>query len=475
MQCPTCGHHTPGTLGTCSNCDAPIDVYSAGPATSPPRPADGFGPPPGQGDAFGQGVGDPTLAAPPPAPSWSTPPTPLSAPTAPPQAGAPLYEASSPAPEQAPLHDPESTAAWTFDPDADPPTPQAGTPAPAWNSAPPAPTFGSLPVREPEAPESIVPESWFAQPRRPSGDTGGTQILPPQPGGPAMDGATQITPGPMMGGVPQSGAPFGMNPGFDQTRLDQPRFGEPRFGGPQFGGPQFGGPQFQQGPMGPPMGPGGFAPPPSGGRAGNGPSKPLLAAVGALVTVAVVTIAFVAWPSGGDPASGAQPSASSSGKQQPVAQKNPISAAARAQAAAMNAVLTDSHETRRVLARALAGAGKCKTLPAAIQGFQTVAQRRQNQIQRTQNLKLDRLAGGERLRGSLRQALQASLDVDRVLLVWAQQTQGSCRGKPRPSAAQVPGRAAHERRATLAKKQFVTLWNPVAKDTGQPRRAWTQV
>lgn len=455
MQCPTCGHHTPGTLGTCSNCNAPIDVYSVGPAA---------------------------------APSWATPPTPLSAPPAPPQAGPPQG--------QAPSHDPESTAAWTFDPNADPPTPQAGTPAPAWNDAPPAPTFGSLPVREPEPPESIVPESWFAQPRKPSGDTGGTQILPPQPGGPPMDGATQIAPGPMMGGVPQGQAPYGMNPGYDQpnfsqaqfgqAQFDQPNFSQPSMGQPQFDQPRFDQAQFEQGPMnpqmgapmGPPMGPGpgGFGPPPPGGRSGTGPNRPLLVAVGALVTIAVVTIAFVAWPSGGDPASGAQPStSSSSGKQQPVAQKNTISPAAREQAAAMNAVLTDSHETRRVLGRALAGAGKCKTLPAAIQGFQVVAQRRQNQIQRTQNLKLDKLAGGERLRGSLRQALQASLDVDRVLLVWAQQNQRDCRGKPRPSAAQVPGRAAHERRATLAKKQFVVLWNPVAKETGQPRRSWTQV
>ena len=47
MQCPTCGNDTPGTLGKCSHCEAPIDVYSVGPiaplsapvADAPPAPA----------------------------------------------------------------------------------------------------------------------------------------------------------------------------------------------------------------------------------------------------------------------------------------------------------------------------------------------------------------------------------------------------------------------------------------------------
>ncbi len=62
-----------------------------------------------------------------------------------------------------------------------------------------------------------------------------------------------------------------------------------------------------------------------------------------------------------------------------------------------------------------------------------------------------------------------------VLLKWAQANQRNCRGKPKPSAAHVPGRAAQERRATTAKKQFVVLWNPVAQKTDQPKRSWKRV
>ncbi|WP_143219631.1 hypothetical protein [Actinomadura sp. CNU-125] len=61
MQCPTCGSNTPGTLGRCSNCEAPIDVYSLGP--QPP-------------------LGAPVADAPPAGPSWTP-----SAPPAPPGQG----------------------------------------------------------------------------------------------------------------------------------------------------------------------------------------------------------------------------------------------------------------------------------------------------------------------------------------------------------------------------------------------------
>ncbi|TYC07840.1 hypothetical protein FXF65_40580 [Actinomadura syzygii] len=191
------------------------------------------------------------------------------------------------------------------------------------------------------------------------------------------------------------------------------------------------------------------------------------------MTVAAGAVLYVAWPSGDDSSgkTGAHPSPSNT----QVAQKNPIAPATKEQAAALNAILDASVDTRRILAGALGRAGKCKTLPQAIQGFQVVAQRRQNQLVRTRNLQVDKLANGERLRASLTEALTASLQVDQVLLQWAQQNQPRCHGRPKPGAAQVPGRAPIEQRATAAKKKFVVLWNPVAKRTGQPLRNWQRV
>ncbi|WP_141578655.1 hypothetical protein [Actinomadura sp. WMMA1423] len=563
MQCPTCGNDTPGTLGKCSHCEAPIDVYSVGPAVplgAPVADAPAAGGLAGGADPLGER----TMMVPPPASSWAPSPQPPAAPDlgkhhpgpqgmpqsgpqsgpqgsseAPAQPVLRLYaeppaSASAPTPAVAsplPPRDPDDTAAWTFDPDADD-DPSGGfstaSPPPAWGGgqqSPPAgdpapPAAGPMPPGaggsnpfglQDQAPrtESIVPDSWFAQPRKPEAEADATQVWGQQPPGaalpPALPGpeATQIAPGP--GGALAMPGAQGFDDfdqtrfeDFDRTRMDSghPMGGPPPMGsmgvmgqGPMQQGPMQPGPMqpgpMQQGPMGPGMQPmgamgpgdpayGGYPPgqfPPPQGKSGT--SKPLIAAVAALVTVAVGTVAFVVWPSGDDSPSGTGPSPAASQKQ--VAQKNAIPPATKQQAAALNAILNDSVDTRRILAGAIGRAGKCKTLPQAIQGFQTVAQRRTNQMRRTQGLKVDKLANGERLRGSLNQALGASLQVDQVLLQWAQANQRKCKGKPRPSAAQVPGRAAAERRATAAKKQFVILWNPVAKKTDQPQRSWKRV
>ena len=295
---------------------------------------------------------------------------------------------------------------------------------------------------------------------------------------------TRMDPGNPMAASPMGQAPIGQAP-MGQAPMGQAPMGQ----GPMAQGPM--GP-MGQGPMGGPMGPGqgmamgpmgqgvpgdpafGGYPPNQGGRpGGSGTSKPLIATVAALVTIAVGSVVFVLWPSGDDSSASTPPNPAPSSEQ--VAQKNTIPAETKQQAEVVNKILDDSVATRRVLAGALGRAGKCKTLPQAIQGFQKVAQRRQNQLNRTKNLKVDKLANGEKLRASLTEALTASLQVDQVLLRWAQQNQRNCRGKPRPAAAQVPGRAAIERRATTAKQKFVVLWNPVAKKTGQPQRSWKRV
>ncbi|WP_412520595.1 hypothetical protein K8Z49_22040 [Actinomadura madurae] len=504
MQCPTCGNDTPGTLGKCSHCAAPIDVYSVGPAVPLGAPV-AEAPPAGGADA----LGDRTMMVPPPTPSWASssapdPAVPLGGAspqqTSPePPAQPPLQlsvEPTGPTPAAAsplPAADPEDTAAWTFDPNDYDESGGFSTPPPppAWANEQPAsePPPGGAPAgafgvdEQPSGAQSIVPESWFAQPRKPEApEAEATQVWgQQQPAGAPQTmldaDATQLAPAPMNPGMPGPGQGFG-----------DPGFGDPGFGGGMDQTRMDPGSPMPMGAMGPgvqPMGPGGpgyggFPPgqmqpgPLQPGQGKGGTSKPLVAAVAALVTVAVGAVAFVAWPSGGDdPSAGTNPSPAASQTQ--VAQKNAIPAETRQQAAVLNKILNDSVDTRRVLAGALGRAGKCKTLPQAIQGFQTVAQRRTNQLNRTKALKVDKLANGERLRTSLSQALTASLQVDQVLLRWAQANQPRCKGKPRPSAARVPGRAAIEQRATTAKKQFVVLWNPVAKKTGQPQRSWKRV
>jgi hypothetical protein len=226
------------------------------------------------------------------------------------------------------------------------------------------------------------------------------------------------------------------------------------------------GPQGPHAPMGYDQGMPGYPPPPHTNKA----SKPLLIAVSALVTVAVLSVGLVLWPGGDDepPTARSTPTPS---QNTPVARKEPISPA-RQQAARMNALLNTSAAARRELAGALNGTAKCETLPAAIRGFQGVAQRRTNQMQHAKRLRVDKLRNGPRMKLTLYQAFRASLEADQRLLAWANKAKQKCRGKPRPDVGKAPGRISAERRATIAKKQFVAMWNPVARATGQQPRQW---
>ncbi|WP_395110644.1 hypothetical protein [Actinomadura sp. SCN-SB] len=440
MQCPTCGTNTPGTLGTCTSCNAPIHQPSSLMGAPPPE------------------------AAPSPQDGERTMVVPMSAPIA------------APAEPR-----PQGDGAAGFNP-VEPPPP------PAWATGEVTPVEDK--PKDEENKEPIVPESWFARPRktdeqRAQEDQATQQWqAPPPPVAPGQDwgtgaqghtvldsayadnGATQLDQPPMNMGRPPTGP---MGPAGPMGPMDPSLGPAMPMGGPM--GPPMG----PQGPGGPPMGPDGmqgayYAQPPA---PSNQASKPLLIAVSALVTIAVVAVALVAWPGGDDkPAATSPPSTSPSNDNTPVAQKQPLSSPAKVQAIQVNKVLNSSADTRRVLARSIAATSKCQTLPTAIKGFQVVAQRRSAQITQTNRLKVDKLRNGAQMQSTLREAFQASLEADLRLLAWANKAKRGCRGKPRPDVARAPGRTDAERRATLAKKRFVAQWNPVARQAGLPSRAW---
>ncbi|WP_067475526.1 hypothetical protein [Actinomadura hibisca] len=455
-----------------------------------------------------QGLGDKTMMVPPPTPSWA-PAEPQGAepqgsgqqgsgPLSPaPQGTGPM---GTPPPAQlngAPA-DPESTAAWVFEPDADdepaPPTASATpgaadatqiAPPPAWAEQPHAGTPGS---------ESIVPDSWYAKPRKPEPEAAAPPTWNEAPAAPAGWNEAPAAPpswneapaAPSNWNEPPAAQPQPNTPA--PTQMDwnaQPA--APQWGatavlgangpatqamdqGPQGFGPPQQPPPGGQGPFGGQFGEqGGYpapaAPSPSGSKAG----KPLVIGVCALVLVAVATVGMVMWPEGEEKKA---PTASATDPAAAKETQNKKQDPAVAQAVQVNLLLNASSDTRRTLARSLTLTGKCQDLPQAISGFQEVATRRQNQLRRTAGLKLDKLQQGERMRAHLRQSFQASLQVDQSLLTWAQRNQRHCKGKPRPDAAKAPGRAPAEQRATLSKKRFVVLWNRVAKKTGQPTRQW---
>jgi hypothetical protein len=508
MQCPTCGTNTPGTLGTCSNCNAPIDRPSSPMGAPPPMdfgdstmvvpgplgpaPAGGSpagSTPPAAGTTPPPEFGDSTMVVPPLTPSWSSDPAPSPSPSqasTPPPPSSPL---AAPTPLEAPPSDStsESTAPWSIEDDEDsggfdtvsPPPPPAwasSSPSPSPQPAPQAsPQPSPLEQSDPGGSDSIVPESWFAHPRKPDAQAENAQPLDEQ--------ATQMWGGsasPAPSPYPGAAQPTMFDQGYGDTGATQLDHGTMHMGapmgqpmGPPDMGPPMGG-MYPMQPMGAEMGPGGYYPPAKPKGPGAQASKPLLIAVSALVTIAVVAVAMVLWPGGDDTPPVAGTSSPSPSNTQ-VAQKEPLSSSAKQQATQVNRLLNTSASAKRTLTQAINASARCKTLPKAIRGYQAVAQRRAAQVKRVDELQFDQLRNGERMRSTLKQSFQASLDADLRLLAWANAAKKDCKGRPAPNVAHAPGRTAAERRATASKKQFVSLWNPVAKQAGLPSRVWTGI
>ncbi|WP_119726975.1 hypothetical protein [Thermomonospora amylolytica] len=488
MQCPRCGENTPGTLSGCARCGAPVDrrtdpqaaqpggTGSAAPSLDvtmldPQQPAP-------QAPATPE-AGLPPLDAPPPAP-WAANMTmvdPLGGLPGVPDGGRDAAgQAPAPA-ESAQEEEPgEDTQAWTMPPDDEDEddAPQAGLPAlPA--PPPPAPAWAAGPAGQAGG-EALVPDSWFAEPRPPAPE-GAVE----QPGGLPDAGMPQPwAQSPAPAALP---APVGMPGGYDAPGADQgwsPQGVEQ--GWQTAPGMQPGGDPYQDPYQQPAAGygnatavyEGGYPPPgeyPAAQGGGGRSNKPLAIGVAVLVMVALVAVGLVLWPDGGGTAAATGPSASATPRSasEPKPTKARPSAATVAQARQVHALLNASADTRNALGRALSAAARCKTLPAAIQGFQQVAVRRNNQIQRTRALKVDQLKEGEKLRASLLRSFQLSLEVDQAFLAWAQKARSGCKGRPKRDADYRRGNTLSAQ-ATVAKKRFTLLWNPIARDVGLPTR-----
>ncbi|MEU6036251.1 hypothetical protein ABZ801_12655 [Actinomadura sp. NPDC047616] len=399
-----------------------------------------------------------------------------------------------------------------------PPEPAASAPTPSAPDAPAAWTNeaagaqGPAEPHDPTAPESIIPESWFAQPKRPeerpdeqgqAAQAWAAQQPPPawgmdapppadtapptaEPPGQTtvLDAGAPQPPMPHAAMPPASPAPPMQQPA-PPTLMDQGMYVNqppaPHPGAAPGNGPYYGAPyhnpadgHFSHPIQGADTAPPGFPPYPAGphAKAKKGVSKPLLITVSGLVVAALVSVGLVVFAK--DDTKSQQPvanSASPSPTKTTVTQRQTkLPATMQDQAKEVDAILVASRDTRNELKRAVGAARSCKTLPAAMAGFQNVKTRRENQLRRTQALQLDKVPNGERLRATMRQAFQASLQADQALITWGQRAQRNCRGKPRPDVGRASGRVPAERKAIIAKRRLVAIWNPIAKKAGLPHR-----
>jgi hypothetical protein len=137
---------------------------------------------------------------------------------------------------------------------------------------------------------------------------------------------------------------------------------------------------------------------------------------------------------------------------------------ARAQAVAVDEIISGSARSKTALGTALADV--CADPAGSLATLRAVEGGRASQLAAAQQLRVDGLTNGDRIRSTLIAALAHSIDADRAFERWASAVMQSGCGQ---DANYQNGMQASQL-AQDAKRAFVTAWNPVAVQFGLPVR-----
>lgn len=148
--------------------------------------------------------------------------------------------------------------------------------------------------------------------------------------------------------------------------------------------------------------------------------------------------------------------------------------AVRQQATALDAVITTSKATRGKLGDALNDVDQCQNLAGAATQLVQVAAERYAEINQLKALAVDALPGGASMRDVLVEALTYSMQADQGYADWARALSGGCVAPAGHDRNWQTADVASQK-ATDAKFQFLSAWNPVAASTGLPTRVDTDL
>jgi hypothetical protein len=144
---------------------------------------------------------------------------------------------------------------------------------------------------------------------------------------------------------------------------------------------------------------------------------------------------------------------------------------ARDQAVTIDGILAWSARSRSDLNNvALPDLHACRNIVSATDTLRSVTDGRARQLDAVQHVDVSALSNGMSIRDALTRALTYSLDADRAFVRWAEQMPPGCGYDSNYDDA-----ARYSDAATLAKAEFVALWNPVARMYGLPPRAHSEV
>ncbi|WP_167604436.1 hypothetical protein [Micromonospora auratinigra] len=144
------------------------------------------------------------------------------------------------------------------------------------------------------------------------------------------------------------------------------------------------------------------------------------------------------------------------------------STAARAQAAALAEILSRSKQDRRTIAPAVEKVTRCVDPTGAAADFRQAGAGRRDVLRRVTAIETDELPHGAELRSNLVSALSHSAAADDAYSRWARAVaRHGCRSSAMRGTDRKTG-DRESRAATEAKQRFVALWNPVARQSGDP-------
>ncbi|WP_285776373.1 hypothetical protein [Microtetraspora sp. NBRC 13810] len=140
------------------------------------------------------------------------------------------------------------------------------------------------------------------------------------------------------------------------------------------------------------------------------------------------------------------------------------------QAQAVDDVLADSGGARSGLGPALDQVRGCAESQTGIATIERITEARREQVRQVEELQVDAVADGDAVRSRLADALGASLEADESFLTWARRQAQDCDADWNRDPDYRRG-VDSSTRATEAKRAFVELWNPLARQHGLPERA----
>lgn len=160
--------------------------------------------------------------------------------------------------------------------------------------------------------------------------------------------------------------------------------------------------------------------------------------------------------------------ASSPGSQTPSV--SPGTGSEQAELAQVAAEIQQSVSARRTVIRATKDVGGCTMTPSTgISLMNQAISQRQAVIDRVSSLPVNAIPGGHAMLTDLTQVLQHSITADRDFIGWMQDPQvtATCPASTSTDASFRAGIRA-SKLAVTAKKEFLALWNPAARQFGQP-------